>query len=38
MKKTIKYRTALMAAGCLFVPSTESVQIRNLEPSSAYSV
>ena len=38
MKKTIKHRTALMAAGCLFVPSTESMKIRNLEPSYAYSV
>ena len=38
MKKTIKYLTALMAAGCLFMPPTESVKIRNLEPSFAYSV
>ena len=49
MKKTIKYRTTLMAAAllgapsawaadCLFVPPTESVKIRNLEPSFAYSV
>ena len=38
MKKTIKYRTALMAADCLFVSSAESMKIRNLEPSYAYSV